>query len=324
MKASEFNRQQRTRHREAEQELGALAESYEKLLGRMSREAVGAFRADTMTAAAWQPPPDGNLINLNAVIGYAAGAMARIHRKILFTVAGPTLARVNISWDVTNPLASSLLAETGKRTGVALGEAVTPILRETIMSSYEQGLSVADTADLIQAKLSAAKPAQARMLARTDLNGLANGASVMTAKMVGVPYKQWLTANDDRVREQHVEADGQMVPVEQPFQVCGEDLMYPGDPAASDECSANCRCTVIYLDAPAAAETASATSQGVTVQVAAASIPPETAVVIEQMADTIKGLQDVISSIDRPTTRHVTVQRNDLGEIVSMTIREDR
>ncbi len=324
MRASEFNRQQRTRRREAEQELAALAEGYEKLLGRISRETVGSFRTQ-VTAAAWQPPPNGNHLNLAELIATAGTALARIHKRILFAIAGPTLARVNISWDVTNPLASSLLAETGKRTGVALGEAVTPIIQETIMGAYEQGLSVVQTADLISAKLTAAKPAQARMLARTDLNGLANGASVMTAKMVGVPYKQWVTANDDRVREQHVEADGQMVPVEQPFQVCGEDLMYPGDPAASDECSANCRCTVVYLDAPAASETASAAPQSpITVQVAAASIPPETAIVIEQMADTIKGLQDVISSLDRPATKHVTVARNDLGEIVSMTIREDR
>jgi hypothetical protein len=98
------------------------------------------------------------------------------------------------------------------------------------------------------------------MLARTDLNGLANGASVMAASLVGVTYKQWLTAEDDKVRETHAEADGQTVPVDQPFDVGGEQLDYPGDPAGSDDEVCNCRCTVIYTDeAPIPAETASAT-----------------------------------------------------------------
>ncbi len=95
------------------------------------------------------------------------------------------------------------------------------------------------------------------MLARTDLNSLANGGSVMAAQMVGVGFKTWLTAEDDRVREEHVEADGQTVPIDQPFDVGGEALDYPGDPAGSDAMVCNCRCTVIYSDSLDVAEVAS-------------------------------------------------------------------
>jgi F like protein len=325
VKAAEFNKQLRTRRREAETELAALAEVYERLLSRVAREALQGFRGQAVTAAGWQPPPEGNILNPANLAAYAAAQLSRLHKAILFKIAGPTLARVNISWDVTNPLAEQILAAAGKRTGVALGEAVQPLLRETIFAAYEQGLSVVDAADLIQQKLSAAKPAQARMLARTDLNGLANGSSVMAARMVGIAYKQWVTANDDRVREQHVEADGQMVPVDQPFQVCGEDLMFPGDPAASDECAINCRCTVVYADAPAEAEIlGSAAPPPVTVQVAAATTAPETTAVLERMNELVTELRLLVEEHGRPLTRRVTVARNEDGEIVSMTIRDER
>jgi hypothetical protein len=101
------------------------------------------------------------------------------------------------------------------------------------------------------------------MLARTDLNSLSNGGSVMAAQMVGAGFKQWLTAGDDRVRETHAEADGQIVPIDQEFDVGGEALDYPGDPSGSDEEVCNCRCTVIYVDGPdVQAETASARLAG--------------------------------------------------------------
>ena len=321
MRAQDFNRQWKTRRREIEREIPDLARAYEKLLERLSRQAVSRFRQNNVTASAWQPPPEGNLLDPQS-----SAEMSRLHKRILVGTAGPTLAKLGISWDVTNPFVTQLLDQAAKRTGVALGEAVSPLLRETIADAYERGLSVDDTASLITEKLADAKQYQARMLARTDLNGLANGASVMTARMAGVQYKQWLTAEDDRVREQHVEADGQMVPVDQPFLVCGENLDYPGDPAGSDECTCNCRCTVIYADAPQAAEVASVNGapMPVTVQVAAATTAPETTAVIERMADLIDGLTRTVADLERPTVRRVTVERNDDGEITAMTIREER
>lgn len=62
----------------------------------------------------------------------------------------------------------------------------------------------------------------------------------------GVGFQQWLSSADDKVREEHAEANGQVVEVDEPFDVDGEELMYPGD---SDGGSAgnviNCRCVAI-------------------------------------------------------------------------------
>ena len=54
----------------------------------------------------------------------------------------------------------------------------------------------------------------------------------------------WQTMEDDRVRPTHVEADGQTVPIEEPFHVGGYLLMYPGDRSlgAGEEEIILCRC----------------------------------------------------------------------------------
>ncbi len=152
------------------------------------------------------------------------------------------LGFAGIAWDVKSPFARHFLDGLGYRTGALLGQGVQPVIAKTVADAYDRGLSVPDTAALITENVADAGIVQARMLARTDLNGLANGASVMAATLVGIQYKQWLTAEDDLVRDTHAEADGQTVPVDQAFDVGGEQLDYPGDPAGSDAETCNCRC----------------------------------------------------------------------------------
>ena len=54
----------------------------------------------------------------------------------------------------------------------------------------------------------------------------------------------WQSMEDDRVRPTHVEADGQTVPIEEPFKVGKYMLMYPGDSSlgAGEEEIILCRC----------------------------------------------------------------------------------
>ena len=66
-------------------------------------------------------------------------------------------------------------------------------------------------------------------------------ADVQSGMVVG---KKWMAANQERTREAHREADGQVVGLNEPFIVDGEELMFPGDSsrgASADNCI-NCRC----------------------------------------------------------------------------------
>jgi len=59
--------------------------------------------------------------------------------------------------------------------------------------------------------------------------------------------KEWISMRDDKVRDDHAEADGQTVGLDDFFLVGGEQLEYPGDPNGSIENIINCRCIVGYI-----------------------------------------------------------------------------
>lgn len=74
-----------------------------------------------------------------------------------------------------------------------------------------------------------------------------HAAQQVTAS-TGRQYEQvWVTQGDSRVRPAHAAADGQQVPLEKEFDVGGELLRYPRDPAGSAGNTINCRCWVEHV-----------------------------------------------------------------------------
>lgn len=62
-------------------------------------------------------------------------------------------------------------------------------------------------------------------------------------------WKRWSATGDERTRDEHLAADGQEVPNDEPFIVGGEKMMYPGDISlgASGWNIINCRCSSNYF-----------------------------------------------------------------------------
>lgn len=54
--------------------------------------------------------------------------------------------------------------------------------------------------------------------------------------------KTWVSENDESVRPCHRAADGQTVGLRDTYTVCGEQLMYPGDPSGNAANVIACRC----------------------------------------------------------------------------------
>lgn len=73
-------------------------------------------------------------------------------------------------------------------------------------------------------------------------------ASELFASM-DIMEKSWVTMGDSKVRPWHQKANWQTVPVNEPFTVNGEFLMYPGDSSlgASLDNISGCRCHASYL-----------------------------------------------------------------------------
>lgn len=88
---------------------------------------------------------------------------------------------------------------------------------------------------------------RARRIARTETISAMNAATLegwRQSEVIG--GKEWVCACDKVSREWHKNADGQQVPLEEPFIVGGEKLMHPGDSSmgASAKNVIHCRCTM--------------------------------------------------------------------------------
>ena len=112
--------------------------------------------------------------------------------------------------------------------GVAQGESI-PKLAKRIDSLYLKQII----------------PNRSTTIARTEVVGSSNYASVQAAKQSGLTLnKVWLATEDARTRPDHAEADGQEVGMDEQFEVGGVKMDRPGDGPADQVI--NCRCTVYF------------------------------------------------------------------------------
>jgi hypothetical protein len=89
---------------------------------------------------------------------------------------------------------------------------------------------------------------RAERVARTEVTRAFNAGSLAGAQALGEfgpVEKVWATGLDGRVRDTHLEAEGQYVPINDSFDVGGFAMSAPGDGPA-EEC-VNCRCTMLML-----------------------------------------------------------------------------
>jgi len=138
--------------------------------------------------------------------------------------------------------AASRVADINKTTREAL--------KKVLAEGVEAGSSLQEIAHSIDdLYLDEIIPDRSMVIARTEVGNAANFASNQAAQATGVPMeKTWNSLGDAFVREDHADADGQTVEMDQDFQVGGEYLAYPGDISrgASAGNVINCRCFVTY------------------------------------------------------------------------------
>jgi uncharacterized protein with gpF-like domain len=119
-------------------------------------------------------------------------------------------------------------------TGIARGEA--------------EGLGVAGVGRYLRDLVPSLTSYRANLIARTETHGAANYGADAAARETGLTLqKEWVSAADERTREDHAAADGQTVDMDGMFNVGGEGLRYPGDPSGSGGNIINCRCGVSHI-----------------------------------------------------------------------------
>lgn len=125
--------------------------------------------------------------------------------------------------------------------------------KKHINSAITQGILQGEAIDKIAQRLAATvtdmSHTSAIRNARTMTTSAQNGGridSYKRAEGMGIKMLQvWMATLDGRTRHEHRQLDGQKRKVGEAFEVEGEKIFFPGDPAAEPYLTYNCRCTLI-------------------------------------------------------------------------------
>jgi hypothetical protein len=95
--------------------------------------------------------------------------------------------------------------------------------------------------------------AKAENIWRTEIGTAQNFSNHLMGQQAKEQIKDikhaWMATGDDRTRDSHIDAHGQIQPIDQPFIVGGAEGMYPLDPALPLRERARCRCReVLYTE----------------------------------------------------------------------------
>jgi uncharacterized protein with gpF-like domain len=169
----------------------------------------------------------------------------KTHYKMVMQTFGDRIHR-SIKSSVFDTAIQAYIQANALSTVNDIDDTTVDIIKTVIANGQEDGLTTADiVANILDRTSDDMVEDRAWVIARTEMHAAANYASVAAAADTGLTLnKVWTATGDDRTREAHQEADGQSVPLDEPFDVDGEDVDQPGDGSAEN--SVNCRCCVVF------------------------------------------------------------------------------
>lgn len=249
----------------------AQERDYARVVSDAAKRASTRFQ--TFTAAGdWTIPDPDEILPLDELQEDFARVGEKRYRRVVKDVAGSILASYGLTFDESNPLMQGVFAQYGQRITL-VSQTTRQDIMDVLQSAYHEGASIDDTARAIRDRAGlqtfappaegdaaarrqrrvehASALARGRVIARTEMTAAVNAGSLAAVRITGAAQsKTWLSAHDARTRRDHADANGQTVPISQPFDVGGWSMQYPGDPSAPAEEVCNCRCTTTWSDAP--------------------------------------------------------------------------
>lgn len=222
-----------------------LTQVYATAFNRAAKKAEAEFRATAVTAAGFVPPPIDTLTS-----GMTEAEQAKADR--VRDQAARAIAAALVALGLT-AVAVSFMETISARGSLNFDQELLRVLRSTVEQGVAEGWTADETALAIQKAFQGVSSTTASMLAQTELTTLVNERSLQAAQKAtgdkATPvYKTWQTMKDPRVRPAHASTQGQTVPINQPFNVGGYSMMYPGDPSAPMRLVARCRCRMAYTE----------------------------------------------------------------------------
>lgn len=124
-------------------------------------------------------------------------------------------------------------------------------LQSVTLQAIVQGESIPNIAKRIANTIGETNHAATIRYARTAITGSQNAGRLNAferAEKLGVKMKkEWIATLDNRTRHEHRLLDGQQKDVDEPFEVEGRKIRFPGDIEADADLIWNCRCTMVSV-----------------------------------------------------------------------------
>lgn len=268
-----------------EEELDALLDGVEAevndavsgLLGEVADEfARSVDNATELVAARFSVSGIGRMWQRR--VGRLVTMLTSITRTSARTTAEDLGERLPRNWDAGlrdyATATTALLNAVGDRLAADATQALAEGLNAgEDLDQLKERLTVLFTSDPDGTELGAGR---ANRIAMTEATRAWNAGALSVAQALTGPdrplVKQWLSRNDTRVRAAHKEVNGQLRFLDEPFDVGGTEMGYPGDPAAPAALTIGCRCV---MKMSAAQATASAEGTFAVDQELQSNMPPQ-------------------------------------------------
>lgn len=155
---------------------------------------------------------------------------------------------IDLTFSLTNPRVLIMLNQFQNRL-VKVNDTTYDAIKDILRDAYDGGWSITQVEQAIRDQFSEFSKGRAVRIATTEMNGIVNGGSMLGYRDAGVQKKEWLTAPGAKYprHEEYDGLDGQVVGIDEPFDVGGHAMMFPGDPSAPVEEVVNCHCTFVAV-----------------------------------------------------------------------------
>lgn len=152
---------------------------------------------------------------------------------------------------LTMPAAETLTALQQRKNMLSgAGEKIHRAVMDTLQAGIEAGETHDQLAERVRVAFRGIGKDRAAMIAKTETTVAYETARHMAFQAAGVQWKQWLCSGLENSRTTHLAAHEQIRELNEPFDIGGYAMLYPGDPAGPAKETINCMCVSIAVAGP--------------------------------------------------------------------------
>jgi SPP1 gp7 family putative phage head morphogenesis protein len=152
--------------------------------------------------------------------------------------------KLGISFDITAAPVKGWIEGRSRWWANTVNDGTEKSLFKVLATGRKEGLGQSEMAKRLRQLREFQTVTRSERVARTEMTVAQGEGSLQAFTQAEVPAKRWYTALDERVRDTHMDAHGQIRKLSEAFSVGGDRMESPGqgsDPAEN----INCRCVVI-------------------------------------------------------------------------------